>query len=71
MVIKKIHLIGTRTRDLPTCSIVPQPTALPRAHRRDLSVKQNLELTEKLESGVSVTYVREAYGHPLPPKSRI
>jgi hypothetical protein len=23
---KKIHLIGTRTRDLPACSIVPQPT---------------------------------------------
>jgi hypothetical protein len=24
--IEKIHLIGTRTRDLPACSIVPQPT---------------------------------------------
>jgi hypothetical protein len=30
--LKKIHLIGTRTRDLPACSIVPQPTTLPRAH---------------------------------------
>jgi hypothetical protein len=29
--IEKIHLIGTRIRDLPTCSIVPQPTTLPRA----------------------------------------
>jgi hypothetical protein len=29
--LKNIHLIGTRTRDLPVCSIVPQPTALPRA----------------------------------------
>jgi hypothetical protein len=28
---KKIHLIGTRNRDLPACSIVPQPTTLPRA----------------------------------------
>jgi hypothetical protein len=28
---KKIHLIGTRTRDFPVCSIVPQPTTLPRA----------------------------------------
>jgi hypothetical protein len=27
----KIHLIGTRTRDLPACSTVPQPTTLPRA----------------------------------------
>jgi hypothetical protein len=29
--LKKIHLIGTRSRDLPDCSIVPQPTTLPRA----------------------------------------
>jgi hypothetical protein len=29
--LKKIHLIGTRSRDLPACSIVPQPTTLPRA----------------------------------------
>jgi hypothetical protein len=29
--IEKIHLIGTRTRDLPACSIVPQPAKLPRA----------------------------------------
>jgi hypothetical protein len=28
---EKIHLIGTRSRDLPACSIVPQPTMLPRA----------------------------------------
>jgi hypothetical protein len=29
--VKKIHLIATRTRDLLACSIVPQPTTLPRA----------------------------------------
>jgi hypothetical protein len=29
--IKKIHLIGTRTRDLSACSIVPQPNTLQRA----------------------------------------
>jgi hypothetical protein len=29
--LKKIHLIGTRPRDLPACSMVPQPTTLPRA----------------------------------------
>jgi hypothetical protein len=28
---KKIHLIGTRSRDLPACSIVPQPTTQLRA----------------------------------------
>jgi hypothetical protein len=26
--LKKIHLIGTRARDLPACIIVPQPTTL-------------------------------------------
>jgi hypothetical protein len=25
------YLIGNRTRDLPACSIVPQPSTLPRA----------------------------------------
>jgi hypothetical protein len=29
--LKEVHLIGARTRDLPDCSIVPQPTTLPRA----------------------------------------
>jgi hypothetical protein len=29
--LKKIHPIGTRSRDLPACSIVPQRTTLPRA----------------------------------------
>jgi hypothetical protein len=28
---KKIHYLGTRTRYLPACTIVPQPTTLPRA----------------------------------------
>jgi hypothetical protein len=31
MSIEKIHLIGTRTHDLPDCNIVAQPTTLPRA----------------------------------------
>jgi hypothetical protein len=30
---KSDDLIGKRTRDLPACSIVPQPTTLPRAHK--------------------------------------
>jgi hypothetical protein len=30
---EKIRLIGIRTRNLPACSIVPQPTTLPRALR--------------------------------------
>jgi hypothetical protein len=31
---KTIDLIGTRTHDLPACSIVPQPTTLLRAPRK-------------------------------------
>jgi len=34
MNIKFINIIGNQTRDLPTCSAVPQPTALPRAPLR-------------------------------------
>jgi hypothetical protein len=30
-IVHLIHLIGTRTRNLPACSIVPQPTTLPRS----------------------------------------
>ena len=34
---KNFHdTIGNRTRDLPTCSAVPQPTALPRAPHLDI-----------------------------------
>jgi hypothetical protein len=35
--LKIIHLIGTRTRDLPACSKVPQPSTLPRAPSYQLS----------------------------------
>jgi hypothetical protein len=32
---KSNELIGIRTRDLPACDIVPQPTTLPRAPRHE------------------------------------
>jgi hypothetical protein len=41
--LKKIHLIGTRTRDLPLCSIVPQPTTLPRAPWKKVNIKINFK----------------------------
>ena len=31
--------IGNRTRDLPTCNAVPQPTALPRAPRTRMTIE--------------------------------
>jgi hypothetical protein len=34
--IEKIHIIETRTRDLLACSIVPQPTTLPRAPLKEI-----------------------------------
>jgi hypothetical protein len=35
MSMKKSSDIGNRTRDLPACSIIPQPTAPPRAPEQD------------------------------------
>jgi len=34
--------IGNRTRDLPTCSAVPQPTALPRAPLRIFYLRNSI-----------------------------
>jgi hypothetical protein len=50
--LKKIHLMGTRTRDLPACSIVPQPTTLPRAPvlcSRTLKHKLTIEIAVKVK----------------------
>jgi hypothetical protein len=38
--LKKIHLIGTRTRDIPACSIVPQPTTLPQGSKHVAKISQ-------------------------------
>jgi hypothetical protein len=39
-VIEKLsEIIGNRTRDLPACSIVPQPTTLPCASRVQLTTE--------------------------------
>jgi hypothetical protein len=42
--IEKIHLTGNQTRDLPACSIVPQPTMLPRAPIQEMNAWRNLRL---------------------------
>ena len=41
-------IIGNRTRDLPTCSTVPQPTAPPRAHVLFLSVFNRFKFSRKI-----------------------
>jgi hypothetical protein len=52
--LKKIHLIGTRNRDLPACNIVSQPTMLPREpcviiHKLEKEVDVNLKYRYKYQ----------------------
>jgi hypothetical protein len=42
--LKKIHLIGIRTHNLPVCSIVPQPTTLPRAPMETEPFSKNIQI---------------------------
>jgi hypothetical protein len=49
---KSSDLIGIRTRDLPACSIVPQPTTLPRAPPDIIQMK----IKEDEMSGTCSTY---------------
>jgi hypothetical protein len=55
--LKEIHLIGTRTRDLPDCSIGPQPTTLPRAqHEMDTNLYFNANSDFRIITIFFVTY---------------
>jgi hypothetical protein len=46
-----MHLIGTPSRDLPACSIVPQPTTLPRS---PLATNYNNSLREIMYTKCSI-----------------
>jgi hypothetical protein len=46
---KFIHLIETGTRDLPTCSIAPQPTTVPRSSYAS-SIRSDILLIKFLPS---------------------
>ena len=48
--------IGNRTRDLPTCSAVPQPVTLPRAPLNEQSISETIFCTVKAK--VKVTLVQ-------------
>jgi hypothetical protein len=56
-----IDIIGNRTRDLPTCSAVPQPTALPGAplftgrhkNKQFSSAKLGFEVSASIQVGPS------------------
>jgi hypothetical protein len=53
----KIHLIGTRTRDLPACSIVPQPTTLPRAPYFGYKGRYNQFQSDDFYSEIKLTHL--------------
>ena len=50
--------VGNRTRDLPTCSAVPQPTALPRAPFLIFIVR-------KYKTLVNITYLKRLAATPM------
>jgi hypothetical protein len=55
-------LIRNRTRELPACSIVPQPTTLPRTGLRVASLKLTFPENEEATSDVhAVTYLRRYF----------
>jgi hypothetical protein len=49
---KEIHLIGTRSRDLPACSIVRQPTTLPSSKWE----QQEIERGSRINKGTDMTF---------------
>jgi hypothetical protein len=55
---KTNDLIGNRTHDLPACSIVPQPTTVPRAPPSNFIIKLKLMLVEN-------TWLQLNKGHNL------
>jgi hypothetical protein len=46
--------IGNRTRAVPTCSAVPQPTALPQKNQLDTKFSSFLNITLHVSDGLSV-----------------
>jgi hypothetical protein len=45
--IRSIDLTGNRTRDFPSCSIVPQPTTLPRAPTSSVQVSKEVQFYQR------------------------
>jgi hypothetical protein len=58
--LKRIHLIGTRTRELPACSIVPQPTMLPRAPISVWYQHKKHKLSHSINTGRSCSFLNSA-----------
>jgi len=51
------YIIGNRTSDLPTCSVVPEPTAPSlSANIQDLTPHPHLSFTELAQQAMFLTY---------------
>jgi hypothetical protein len=50
------YLIGNRTRDLPACSIVPQPTTLPRAPWNDVRYEYKINEWKELSKTIGPAF---------------
>ena len=59
--------IGNRTRDLPTCSAVPQPTAPPRTPSAILTLVNKLS-TQRTNHHILKELSCPSFVHPPPPK---
>jgi hypothetical protein len=57
--IENIHLIGTGNSDLTPCSILPQPTTLPRAPVHAAFDRLNVGVTQAIRSAVSSGYIEK------------
>jgi len=69
---KSNDTIGNRTRDLPTCSAVPQPTALPRAPKTFVEpyimvliehLVHTCQIVERFERGHTHIYTIHTHTH--------
>jgi len=58
---KSSDTIGSRTRDLPTCSVVPQPTAPLRAPHNNNKKTYNFYLVIEVPDHVYVFYAYRLY----------
>jgi hypothetical protein len=54
--LKKIHLIRTRTRYLPACSIVPEPNTFPFHDLKICHLNYSSSSPEKLRHGYILAY---------------
>jgi hypothetical protein len=72
---KSNDLIGNRTRDLPACSIVPQPTTLPRAPFVNTFIPSDWliarDLITELRLPIPFTFIHNSISALYPPPTAL